>query len=157
MPETEIFASESDENAAGALDQGPSVAGGYDVFVSGPLDQIAISSLGALVLDRKLSYDDPATYGPTYDSLVDELAKTVHSRGDDGPWIYRFPDRVVSGLAALSPEEADAIAGEWGETEEFTEQWGLGPEAATEATHALRDLAARASSSNHRVYLWQTL
>ena len=68
-------------------------------------------------------------------------------------WLFRFPERYVKALAALTPSTAKDAAESWAETEEL--QWE--PSEAQEVLDELVRLAKLASSSSKGLFFWGSL
>jgi hypothetical protein len=43
----------------------------------------------------------------------------LYTAGDDGPWVYRFPDEFIQLLTEMENDGFDELAAEWAKTEEF--------------------------------------
>src|SRR4051812_9401925 len=89
----ELFVA-AEQELHGALESGPSTE-----------DQMVLD-LGALFIASGLLTDG---------AEADFEPETVATAGEEGPCIFRVPDRLTGRLAALTDEEADRLARAWGE------------------------------------------
>ncbi|HKA43039.1 MAG TPA: hypothetical protein VKF40_13710 [Burkholderiales bacterium] len=64
--------------------------------------------------------------------------------------VHRLPAAMVSGLAALSPDQVDSVTSAWAATEELS----CSPEDIRPVVDDLVRLSRRASQTNRNVYLW---
>ncbi len=75
---------------------------------------------------------------------------------EEGPWVFKFPARVLSAFASLSPESFKSVAKKWCATEELEmDGWGQGE--AQSFISQLQPLANSAVASNKAMYLWLSL
>ena len=75
---------------------------------------------------------------------------------EEGPWVLKFPTRVLSSIASLSPSAFSSVAEKWCATEELEmDGWSQG-EAQTFVSQ-LQPLANSAIASNKAMYLWLSL
>jgi len=82
--------------------------------------------------------------------------KTLAEGSDDGPWVTRIPDELVSALASMTDEERRRASDKWSKAEEFTmEQW----ESADVATalDSICEIARKAVSARKALLLWNSL
>lgn len=146
MPDAIVFSAPSDALASAVLESGPSEEPGFPLVHS--MQHVELATLGALALGDELPY------GPTYESLLDELTASVADVGDDGPWIFPVPDRMTEALAALTTERETDIATRWAATDELS---SFGPEVARDGLALMIDLARTAVGSERHLYLWGSL
>lgn len=73
---------------------------------------------------------------------------------DEGPWVFKFPVKVLSAIASLSPDSFGSVAQKWCVTEEMA-GWSLSD--AYTFISQLQPLANSAIASNQAMYLWLSL
>ncbi len=95
---------------------------------------------------------------PTVEETVDESAEFELAGGDkeEGPWVFRFPPKVVSAIASIPNAQLPAVASAWCETEELhMDRWSLSE--AEQFIAQLQELLQQAISSEKSVFLWLCL
>jgi hypothetical protein len=75
---------------------------------------------------------------------------------EEGPWVFRVPEDVVSALSTASPQDLTRLASEWANTEEWKLDGGT-PDNIGELLVGLSGLFRRAKSEGKNAYLWACL
>ncbi len=119
------------------------------------LEQVKLGALGQLLLEGKLDTEDPGSYGPTYDALVDEMSEPSHEFSDE-EWVYPIPERLAVALAELPDERIPLLVEAWGATEEFALDDFDGDDVRDYVVE-LRKIARLARDAGKRLYLWMSL
>ena len=109
MPLTDfVVADERDAEAVCSADARTSIFPGIPAK---DIDHVKLAKL-ALILDGA-PLDTPAVI-----DVVKSFA-LLHETSEDGPWIYRVPDRLVAVLGSLDESRRGAVAKAWARIEEF--------------------------------------
>jgi hypothetical protein len=135
-----VVANEADAERV-AHTQVPSQAfGGIDVK---GIDSVRFATLHSILTGRSFEELLPS-YEPAF------------SASDDGPWVFRLPDELVTRLANLTDSERQSIAERWAATEEFElDDWDATMVA--ETFEAICGQAANAESTKRALFLWMCL
>jgi hypothetical protein len=92
---------------------------------------------------------------PFRTTVVDEFT-LLHEASDDGPWVYRIPDRLIDYLTELDPSELDRIASQWSQIEEFAlDVWP--PDEVASVLAKLHSLARKARDTDKDLLMWVSL
>ena len=93
--------------------------------------------------------------GRPFEALLPEYEPVV-TVSDDGPWVFRLPPELVSGLAELGDAERAKVTKRWASTEEFAlDRWA--EKDVADALGAIATLARKANGSGQALFLWMCL
>src|SRR5262245_54177269 len=105
------------------------------------IDLVKIGTLHALLAGRDF---DPSLQG---------FPMVSGEESEDGPWVFRCPDDLITRLAAVSDTDVPRVATRWAATEEFRlDGWDPGEVAV--AFRKMRDFARRAKDEGKPIHLW---
>jgi len=94
--------------------------------------------------------------GTDFDPAMEAFPAVSDEESEDGPWIFRCPPDLITGLAAADADELAEVAAEWARTEEIQEaQWE-----AAQVHQRLVDMQAfarTAVASGKPVHIWTSL
>jgi hypothetical protein len=139
--QSDFFAAQQQDITERLVEQGPS-ASLIGFSITG-IEDVMVTTLNGIATERSDDIDDGG-----FDVLLKEIPQ-VGTAGDQGPWVFQIPDRLVEALAAASPSRLDAINGEWAQTEEIA----ASPDLTKPVVEALASLARDARQRRHQVFL----
>ena len=172
----DYFAAASDEHAAATVDLagGPGGAEPFSPELQAAIRagdreamerlmraRVRVSEHGLQVLSVKGI--DPVVQMGTLENLLTGVStevifarprsgQAVAVRDEGERLVLSLTDELQQVLAEQAPEQLDAVAGPWSQTEEF---WGHGdPEVLTDFLRELSQLAHHARDRGHRLYCW---
>jgi hypothetical protein len=140
----DYFAAPSDERAAETIDiiGGPGKVGLPVLPTKGIDPVVQLGTLESLLTD--VDYDT-VTASP-------RSGHAVAIRDEGERLVLTITDELQRALASASPQQLDAVAVPWSQTEEF---WGnVRPEALATFLYELAQLARGARDSSSRLYCW---
>lgn len=85
---------------------------------------------------------------------MSEKFDCLYQGGDDGPWIYKFPDEFLKLLTEVDDDRLDDVTAEWAKTEEFE---GFELEDVRYYFDSLYDSAANAEAEGKNILMWISL
>jgi hypothetical protein len=143
----DYFAAESDAVAATVLNGGPGQVERALPFVDGKgIDPIVMMGKLAALLTGRTDEQVDAERG---------VLEPVASAGDEGPWVERLPESLVTALPAATEGRLRDVAVPWSQIEEF---WGHGnPDVLAGFLSDLADVARRAQQAGQHLYCWSCL
>ena len=137
-----------------------------EIFVAEPstvetIDATTVptSDLGAIDVKRldivKLGQLRSLLSGEPFAAVLPEFP-AVREVSDDGPWVYQISDPLVESRASMDDSTCETTAARWANTDEM-QMDGFDVAAAHVLLQELTALAAEASGSDRKVYLWNAL
>jgi hypothetical protein len=93
--------------------------------------------------------------GRDFEELLPEY-DPVHEASSDGPWVFRVPRELTTGLVNLTDSEFENLVDRWASTEEF-ELDGAPREAVAEVLREIQTLARAGVASSREMFLWMSL
>jgi hypothetical protein len=80
----------------------------------------------------------------------DEVLESAFDLGDDGPWVYRFPEVTTRVLAGASPEVRQDLGRRWREIDaEAEHEYGELGGICADLIHPICELATRVAGDQH--------
>ena len=105
------------------------------------IDQVILGMLLSIITNQ-----------PYQNSMVDEF-DLLYEGSDDGPWVYRIPDRLVVPLAELAGEAFEGTAQKWSQIDEFApDRWQL--QDVSTVLREICDLARQAREQKKALLMW---
>jgi hypothetical protein len=94
--------------------------------------------------------------GEPYQNCVIGEFTLLHEASDDGPWVYRIPDRLIDHLIQIDPSGLDQLAYEWSQIEAFAlDAWQ--PDMVASVLIGLHSLAREARGTGKDLLMWVSL
>ena len=116
----------------------------FDGLDARGIDQVKLGTLRAVLTGGE--------YDPSF------MSGSLHSGGEDGPWVFEVPEDLVRRLAALTAGQLAAAGTKWAAAEEFSPEYADWPaEAVQQVLTALAGLCKRAVRENKPVLMWMSL
>jgi hypothetical protein len=167
-----LFGGGPDRSGDGASGSGRGIFAG--IFVASPdaverwdMAELTPTDWPAMEFKRletvKLGTLESILTGVDYDDIDQDLLHAlVRTGGEEGPWIVRVREVLVTALAALEDGRVPTVASAWADTEEFTLGHGgqLPPREVESLAEAIAEMAALARTARQRgapMYLLMSL
>jgi hypothetical protein len=82
-----------------------------------------------------------------------EKYQPIAEASPEGPWLIKFPDKLIECLAALAPEDHSSLAAKWASTEPLQKE-GLPDQTLQQLIGQIAYFAQTASFEGQDLYLW---
>ncbi len=126
-------------------------AGRFPTVESKSVDDVMLATLTGIATGRDFKPEE------AFAQLLEEVGDPVDEASEEeGPWVWRVPDALLTTLASASGSELGQIAREWAATEEWSAH-NAEADDLRELLAEVAELARHAQRADKSVFLWLSL